>query len=27
LRELERGGGEVMSLEELRRSVGLDKAS
>lgn len=27
LRELERGGGEVMTLEELRHSVGLDKAS
>lgn len=27
LRELERGGGEVVTLEELRRSVGLDKAS
>ena len=27
MRELERGGGEVMTLEELRRSAGLDKAS
>jgi antitoxin YefM len=27
LRELERGGGEVVPLEELRRSVGLEKAS
>jgi antitoxin YefM len=27
LRELDRGGGEVMSLDELRRSVGLDNAS
>jgi len=27
LREIDRGGGEVMSLDELRRSVGLDKAS
>jgi len=27
LRELDRGGGEVMTLEELRHSVGLDKAS
>jgi antitoxin YefM len=27
LRELDRGGGEVMTLEELRLSVGLDKAS
>ena len=27
LRELERGGGETMTLDELRRSVGLDKAS
>ena len=27
LRELERGGGEVVTLEELRRSVGLEKAS
>jgi antitoxin YefM len=27
LRELDRGGGEVMTLDELRRSVGLDKAS
>jgi len=27
LREVERGGGEVMTVEELRRSVGLDKAS
>ncbi len=27
LRELEQGGGEVMTVEELRRSVGLDKAS
>ena len=27
LRELERGGGEVMTLRELRHSVGLDKAS
>ncbi len=27
LRELELGGGEVVTLEELRRSVGLDKAS
>jgi antitoxin YefM len=26
LRELERGGGEVVTLEELRRSVGLEKA-
>jgi antitoxin YefM len=26
LRELESGGGEVMSIEELRRSVALDKA-
>jgi antitoxin YefM len=25
LRELERGGGQRMVLEELRRSVGLDK--
>jgi antitoxin YefM len=27
MREVEQGGGEVMTLEELRRSVGLDKAS
>jgi antitoxin YefM len=27
LRELDRGGGEVMTLEELRHTVGLDKAS
>jgi antitoxin YefM len=27
LLELDRGGGEVMTLEELRHSVGLDKAS
>jgi antitoxin YefM len=27
LRELEQGGGEVMTLEELRYSAGLDKAS
>jgi antitoxin YefM len=27
LREIERGGGEEMTLDELRRSVGLDKAS
>jgi antitoxin YefM len=27
LREAEQGGGEVMTVEELRRSVGLDKAS
>lgn len=27
LSELERGGGEVATLEELRRSVGLEKAS
>ena len=27
LQEMERGGGEVMTVEELRRSVGLDKAS
>jgi antitoxin YefM len=27
LREAELGGGEVMTVEELRRSVGLDKAS
>jgi antitoxin YefM len=27
LRELEQGGGEVVSLDELRRSVGLDKAN
>ena len=27
LRELDRGRGEVMTLEELRHSVGLDKAS
>jgi antitoxin YefM len=27
IRELEQGRGEVMTLEELRRSVGLDKAS
>jgi antitoxin YefM len=27
LRELEQGGGEVMTVEELRRSVGLDKAN
>jgi antitoxin YefM len=27
LRELEQGGGEVMTLDELRHSVGLDKAS
>jgi antitoxin YefM len=26
LRELDRGGGEVTSVEELRRSVGLDGA-
>jgi antitoxin YefM len=26
-RELERGGGDVVDLDELRRSVGLDKAS
>jgi antitoxin YefM len=27
LRELDRGGGEVVNLGELRRSVGLDKTS
>jgi antitoxin YefM len=27
MREVEQGGVEVMTLEELRRSVGLDKAS
>ena len=27
LREVEQGGGEEMTLDELRRSVGLDKAS
>jgi antitoxin YefM len=27
LREVERGGGEAMTLEALRSSVGLDKAS
>lgn len=27
LREVERGGGEVVTLEKLRRSVGLDMAS
>lgn len=27
IRELEQGQGEVMTLEELRHSVGLDKAS
>jgi antitoxin YefM len=27
LRELEQGGGEAMTLDELRHSVGLDKAS
>ena len=27
LRELDEGKGEVMTVEELRRSVGLDKAS
>jgi len=27
LRELEGGGGEVVTIEELRRPVGLDKAS
>ena len=27
LREMDRGGGETMTVEELRRSVGLDKAS
>jgi antitoxin YefM len=27
LREAERGGGEVMTVDELRRSTGLDKAS
>lgn len=27
LRELEQGGGEVMTVDELRHSVGLDKAS
>jgi antitoxin YefM len=27
MRELEQGRGEVMTLEELRHSVGLDKAS
>ncbi len=27
LRELEQGGGEVMSVDELRRSVGVDTAS
>jgi antitoxin YefM len=27
IRELEEGRGEVMTLEELRHSVGLDKAS
>jgi antitoxin YefM len=26
LRELEQGGGEVMTVEELRRSAGLDNA-
>jgi antitoxin YefM len=26
-RELERGGGEVVNLDELRRSVGLNKVS
>jgi antitoxin YefM len=27
LRELEQGGGEVVTLEEIRRTVGLEKAS
>jgi antitoxin YefM len=27
LRELDQGGGELVSLDELRRSVGVDKAS
>jgi antitoxin YefM len=27
LHELEQGGGEVMTVEELRRSVGLDNAN
>jgi antitoxin YefM len=27
LREMERGGGEVMTLEELRHSVGLERTS
>jgi antitoxin YefM len=27
LRELKRGGGEAMTLDQLRRSVGLDKVS
>jgi antitoxin YefM len=27
LREAEQGGGEVMTVEELRRSVGLENAS
>jgi antitoxin YefM len=27
LRELDAGGGQTMSLDELRRSVGLDEAS
>ncbi|MGD0801255.1 MAG: type II toxin-antitoxin system Phd/YefM family antitoxin [Terracidiphilus sp.] len=27
LRELEQGGGEVMTVEKLRRSVGLEKTS
>jgi antitoxin YefM len=27
LRELERGGGQVVTPEELRRSVGVDKVS
>ena len=27
LREVEKGGGELMTVDELRRSVGLEKAS
>jgi antitoxin YefM len=27
LREVDRGGGDVMTVDELRRSVGLDKTS
>jgi antitoxin YefM len=27
LRELERGGGEVLTVDELRRTVGLEKVS
>jgi antitoxin YefM len=26
LRELEQGGGEALNLDELRRSVGMEKA-